>query len=105
MLLEHGDLRFAAPAVKCFGHGRRLRSGFEPASLAPKMSLASRRLRRGTDVACGGADEAAGLLLLHRMREPAGAPREREDRRKARARQAHSLEQERGVELDIRLEH
>src|SRR5215472_4877559 len=57
--------------------------------------------RARADVSRGGANQAAGLLLLEIMSAPPGDPAYREGRREGRAGQADRIEQNGSVELDV----
>src|SRR5258708_18557057 len=60
--------------------------------------------RNWPDIGRSWADHAAGLPLLHGMRQPGGAARDGKDRRERPARQADGVEQKTGVHLDIGLD-
>ena len=62
------------------------------------------RVRGRTDVAGGGTDQAAGLLLLQRMGDPAGDAAHGEDGDERVPRQAQRVQQERRIELHVGVE-
>src|SRR4029077_7821205 len=64
----------------------------------------SRLDRDRPDIGRSRADHAAGLSLLHGMRQPGGAARHGKNRRERLARQADGVEQKAGVHLDISLD-
>src|SRR5262245_52817828 len=57
--------------------------------------------RQRSHVSRGGPDEAAGAALLAEVGAPAAGAGHREGRGEERAREAHGVEEERGVELDV----
>src|SRR4029077_17119112 len=57
--------------------------------------------RNRPDIGRSRADHAAGLSLLHGVRQPGGAARHGKNRRERRARQADGVEQKTSVHLDI----
>src|SRR4029077_2195461 len=60
--------------------------------------------RNRPDIGRSRADHAAGLSLLHGVRQPGGAARDGKNRRERLARQADGVEQKAGVHLDIGLD-